>query len=114
MDNKELTQETDDLADDPVDRLLQEKQPVSTGKPIAILALLVALSSVSAAAWHWWQTRSGSLEDSLLTESVTQLQVEQQQLDQVVTAMKRQLESADKPVEAEAFARQTARLELIE
>ncbi len=50
MDEKQLNHEIDELTTDPVDKLLQEKKPASSGKAIAVLALLVALAAVSATA----------------------------------------------------------------
>ncbi len=78
MDIKQLDQEIDDVADDPVDRLLKEKKPASSGKPIAILALLVAMASVIATGWHWWQAHQGDPNQATQTEELAHLQESQQ------------------------------------
>lgn len=118
MDRKQLNLETDDLAndpvDDPVDRLLQEKKHAPSGKPIAILALLVALASVSATGWQWWQTRQAVPQETGLRESLERLQGSQQQLGQSVAAIEAQLKSTDTPIDSAEFDRQTERLKTLQ
>jgi uroporphyrin-3 C-methyltransferase len=114
MDRKQLNQDIDDLADDPVDRLLQEKKPGSSGKPIAVLALLVALASVTATGWQWWQTRQANPEETGLGEALDRLQGSQQQLGQSVAAIETQLKSADTPVDTAEIERQAGQLKIMQ
>lgn len=114
MDEKQLNQENDALEEDPVDRLLKEKPPTSTGKSIAILALLVALSSVSASAWHWWQTRNEDQQNQSMSESFATLQAEQQQLANDLRALRRQLDSTEQAVGEQEFSQQVRQLESLE
>ena len=61
-DSKQLNDDIEDSVIDPVDRLLQDKKPASSGKGLAILALLVALAAVSESGWRWWKTFSAGTE----------------------------------------------------
>jgi uroporphyrin-3 C-methyltransferase len=114
MDIKQLDQEIDDVTDDPVDRLLKEKKPASSGKPIAILALLVAMASVIAIGWHWWQAHQGDPNQATQTEALAQLQESQQQLANSVASFKQQLGAAESPIDAAEFSRQGQRLRTVE
>jgi uroporphyrin-3 C-methyltransferase len=114
MDEKQLNQDIDELAHDPVDRLMQDKKPVSSGKPVAILALLVALASVSATGWQWWQTRQADPDEVGLQDTLAQLRGAQQQLSQSVTAIEGQLNSIEKPIDAEQFSRQVNQLKALQ
>jgi uroporphyrin-3 C-methyltransferase len=114
MDIKQLDQEIDDVADDPVDRLLKEKKPASSGKPIAILALLVAMASVIATGWHWWQAHQGDPNQATQTEALAHLQESQQQLANSVASFEQQLGAAESPIDAAEFSRQGQRLRTVE
>ncbi len=114
MDIKQLDQEIDDVADDPVDRLLKEKKPASSGKPIAILALLVAMASVIATGWHWWQAHQGDPNQATQTEELAHLQESQQQLANSVASFKQQLGAAESPIDVAEFSRQGQRLRTVE
>ena len=93
MDNKDLNQEISESAPDPVDRLLQENKPPSTGKAIAILALLISIAAAAATGWQWWQTYQGDPEAAKQSASMARLQATQQQLGQTVAAFEAQLQS---------------------
>ncbi len=110
MDGKQLNQDIDEVMGDPVDRLLQEKEPASSGKAIAVLALLVAMASVSATGWQWWQTRLADPDETTQKESLSRLQETQQQL---VKSMAR-VEAAAAPIDATEFSRRDQRLKTVE
>jgi len=114
MDIKELDQDIDEVTDDPVDRLLNEKKPASSGKPIAILALLVAMASVIATGWHWWQAHQGDPSQATQTESLARLQESQQQLASSVASFEQKLGAAEASVDAAEFSRQGQRLRTVE
>ena len=114
MEREQLNQETDSLTDDPVDRLLQEKKPASSGTPIAILALLVALAAVSATGWQWWQTRLQDPDAVTQKEAMTQLQGRQETLATSVASIEKQLGAAQSPIDADEFSRRNERLKTVE
>jgi len=114
MDIKQLDQDIDDVTDDPVDRLLKEKKPRSSGKPIAILALLVAMASVLATGWHWWQAHQGDPNQATQTEALAHLQESQQQLANAVASFEQQLGAAKSPIDTAEFSRQGQRLRTVE
>lgn len=114
MDSKQLNEEIQDLADDPVARLLQEKKPASSGKAIAILALLVALAAVGASGWQWWQIRQGDPNEATQIASLKRLHDTQQQLSSSVASVKAQLDAADSPLDAAEFSRRGERLIAVE
>ena len=114
MDSKQLNEETEDLTSDPVDRLLQEKKPASSGKAIAVLALLVALASVSATGWQWWQTRLADPNEATQKEQLARLQDAQQKTANSVATFKAQLDAAESPIDADEFSRRDARLKAVE
>ena len=99
METEQLNQEIDKLTSDPVDRLLDEKKPASSGAPIAILALLIAMASVSASAWHWWQTRQEASDNLTRNEALTQLQANQDALSASIASIETQLGAAQSAVE---------------
>lgn len=111
MDNKDLNQEISESAPDPVDRLLQEKKPASSGKAIAILALLISVAATAATGWQWWQTYQGNPEAAKQSESLARLQTTQQQLGQTVASFEAQLQSNAAPVSAAEFSELARRLE---
>ena len=114
MESKQLNQEIEDLTSDPVDRLLQEKKPASSGTAIAILALLVAMAAVVASGWQWWQTRLQDPNDASQQETITQVQEAQQQLVRSVASFEARLGEGTSSIDANELARQDERLNLIE
>ena len=114
MDGKQLNQDIDDVTGDPVDRLLQEKKPASTGKAIAVLALLVAMASVSATGWQWWQTRAADPNEATQKESLSRLQETQQKLAKSMALVEAQLNAAEPPIDATEFSRRDQRLKTVE
>ena len=114
MEREQLNQDIDNLTSDPVDRLLQEKRPASSGTPIAILALLVAMAAVSATAWQWWQTRLGDPNELTQKETVTQLQAGQESLATSVTSIEERLGAVRSPIDAAELARRNERLKTVE
>ena len=105
MDSKQLNEDIEDLGTDPVDRLLQEKNPSSAGNGVAVLALLVALAAVGASGWQWWQTRTGDPANAAQQESITRLQDSQQQLARTVASFESQLDEAESPIDAGELSR---------
>jgi len=114
MDSKQLNESIEDAAVDPVDRLLQENKPASSGNSIAILALLVSMAAVTATGWQWWQTREVDPDDAMQKESVTRLQNSQQQLTRSVASLEAQLNAAESPIDAAEFSRRDERLKSVE
>lgn len=114
MESKELNQEIEDLASDPLDRLLQEKKPASPGNAIAILALLVAFAAVAASGWQWWQTRQLDPTETTQKESLARLQGAQQQLASSLASIEAQLDAAEAPLDAAEFARRGVQLKAVE
>jgi len=104
MDSKQLNEEIESVTNDSVDRLLQEKKPASSGKPIAILALLVALASVSATGWQWWQTQQADPNE----------QDAQQKTANSVATFEAQLNAAESPIDSAEFSRRDERLKAVE
>jgi uroporphyrin-3 C-methyltransferase len=114
MDTEELNEEIEGLKDDPVDRLLQDKKPASTGKPVAALALLIAVVSISVSAWQWWQTRQADPDDATQKADLTRLQETQQQLASSVSDIEDQLKKAVPPIDAAELSRRNQRLKAVE
>lgn len=114
MDEKQLNQEIEELADDPVDRLLHKKKPASSGMPIAVLALLVALASVSATAWQWWQTQQADDAGAGVNDTLNSLRADQRQLGQSISAIEEQLASTRAAVDPAEFARVSDRLKVVD
>ncbi len=114
MDSKQLNEEIENLTSDPVDRLLQEKKPASSGKSIAVLALLVAMASVSATGWQWWQTQQADPNEATQKESLARLQDAQQKIANSVATFETQLNAAESPIDAAEFSRRDERLKTIE
>jgi uroporphyrin-3 C-methyltransferase len=114
MDSKQLNEEIENLTSDPVDRLLQEKKPASSGKSIAVLALLVALASVSATGWQLWQTQQADPNEATQKESLARLQDAQQKIANSVATFEAQLNAAESPIDAAEFSRRDERLKTVE
>jgi uroporphyrin-3 C-methyltransferase len=114
MDEMKLNEEIEKLTDDPVDRLLQERKPVSSGKSIAILALLVAFAAVSATGWQWWLTQSANPQAASQQESIVRLQDAQQVLSDSVSSFESQLDAVELPVDAAELSSRQQRLAAVE
>ncbi len=115
MERKQLNTEIDKLTSDPaMDRLLQEKRHVSSGKAIAILALLVAMAAVSATGWQWWQTRSAVPDEDTQKETITLLQETQQDISTSLASVEERLASAHSPIDADELSRREERLKSVE
>jgi len=114
MDSKLTDKVVETTAVDPVDRLLQEKEPESTGKAIAILALLVSLAAVCASGWLWWQTRQANPVDTTQQQAMTLLQNAQQQQGESLASLENQVGGLESPVDANEFLRRGERLGQIE
>lgn len=114
MDSKQLNEEIESVSSDPVDRLLQEKKPASSGKAIAVLALLVALASVSATGWQWWQTQLADPTEATQKESMARLQDAQQKIANSVATFEAQLNAAESPIDVAEFSRRDERLKAVE
>ena len=109
-----MNEEIENVTSDPVDRLLQEKKPVSSGKSIAVLALLVALASVSATGWQWWQTQQADPNEATQKESLARLQDAQQKIANSVATFEAQLNAAESPIDSAEFSRRDERLKAVE
>lgn len=114
MDNKQLNEETEKLTIDPVDKLLQEKKPASTGKAIAVLAFILAIVAVGLTGWQWWQARLADTGEITQKESISRLQASQQQLASSVASFESQLDAVESPVGVDEFTRQAERLKNVE
>ena len=114
MEREQLNQEIDNVTEDPVDRLLQEKKTASSGTPIAILALLVAMAAVSATGWQWWQTRLQDPDEVTQKEAMTQLQGRQKTLATSVASIEEQLGGAQSPIDVDELSRRNERLKAVE
>ena len=114
MDNKHTNEGIENAAADPVDRLLQEKNPASSGKAIAVLALLVSMAAVGAIGWQWWQTRQADPDETTQKEALTRLQDTQQQLAGSVASFKAQLDALESPIDVAEFTRQGERIRVVE
>ncbi len=109
-----MNQKIEETAPDPVDRLLQDKQPPSSGKSIAVLALLVALASVAATTWQWWQSRESGLAEANQRESLVNLGASQQQLSSAVAAIETRLAALDTPADVAEVTRRQEQLKTLE
>ena len=109
-----MNEKIENLTDDPVDRLLQEKKPPSSGKSIAILSLLVAFAAVAATGWQWWLTQSTNPDEATQKDSIARLQDTQQQLANSVASFEAQLDAVESPVNASELSRRYERLQSVE
>ena len=111
MDSKQLKEKIEETTpEDPVDRLLKEKPPTSSGSSIAILALLVSMAAVSATAWQWWQTRQADLDVVTQQETMARLQGSQLQLSRSVAELEVKLNASESPIDVAELARREERL----
>jgi len=114
MDSKQLNEEIENITSDPVDRLLQEKKPASSGKGVAILALLVALAAVGTTGWQWWQTREMNPNEAIQEETLVRLQDDQQRLATSMASFEAQLDATESPIDVAEFSRRDERLRNVE
>lgn len=115
--DKDIQQLNDDkgmFETDPVDRLLRDKKQPSSGKGIAILALLVALAAVSETAWRWWQEFRTDDAGVTLQESLQQVKSTQQQISKSLTAVQGRVANVADAVNAGDFSMQADKLSRLE
>lgn len=105
-----MNDDKDMFETDPVDRLLRDKKQPSSGKGIAILALLVALAAVSESAWRWWQEFRTDDTGVTLQESLQQVKGTQQQLSKSLTAVQGRVASMADAVNADEFTLQADKI----
>lgn len=113
MDEKQLNEETEALINDSVDTLQNEKKQPSSGLPVAVLALLLALASVGAIAWQWWQTQQVDQTGAGVNEVLNSLQEDQRQLGQSISSIEKRLESIPASVDPAEFARVSGQLRVV-
>lgn len=109
-----MIEEIEDAVTDPVDRLLQEKRPASSGKGIAVLALLLALLVVADSGWRWWQAYSTESDGVSQLEALSGLQLQQDRLARSIESFEAQLDAAEPPVDPGDFARRGEQLKTFE
>ncbi len=114
MDSKQLNQEIDHTTTDPVDSLLQKEKPASSGKAIAVMALVLALLAGSASGWQWWQTQLSDPNELTQKESLLHMQDRQQQLVKSVASIESQLGAFEPPIDSAEFSRRDKRLKSVE
>ncbi len=114
MDEKQLNHDPEELAPDPVDDLLQEKKPASSGKGIALLALLLSVAAIGVTGWQWWQARVSAPGDATQVESLNLLQDRQQQLERSVAALESEFEAARASLDSADLSLATERLQAAE
>jgi len=104
MDDKQLNDKIEDTLTDPVERLLQDKKPSSTGKWVIVLALLLAIVSVAASGWLLWQAYAAGADGVSRQEAVAQLQLKQERLANSVSTFEAQLDATESPVDPAEFS----------
>lgn len=109
-----MNDDKDMVETDPVDRLLRDKKQPSSGKGIAILALLVAFAAVSGSAWRWWQEFRTDESGVTLQESLQQVKTNQQQLSQSLTAVQGRVADVATQVQSDDFTMQAEKLAALE
>jgi len=116
MDNEQLNQEINEVTTDldPADEILQVKKPASSGKAIAVLALLIALAVAGESGWQWWQTRQADPNEATQKDSLVRLQDAQRQIAESVASFEAKLEAAKSPVDALEFSSRGERLRAVE
>ena len=114
MDSKQLNDKIEDTLTDPVDRLLQEKKPASTGKWMVILALILALAAVGASGWQWWQAWSAGMDGLSQQETIALLEEKQSRLADSVSSFQAQLDAAESPVGRDEFSSLGDKLSAVE
>lgn len=114
MSSKQLNNEIEDALTDPVDRLLQDKKPASSGKGLAALALLVALTAVAGSGWQWWQAYSTGTDGASQSEMLNQVQAKQEKLSRSMAALETQLDATKSAVDPREFSRFGVQLQSVE
>ena len=114
MDSKQLNDKIEDTLTDPVERLLQEKKPASTGKWMVILALILALAAVGASGWQWWQAWSAGMDGLSQQETIALLEEKQSRLADSVSSFQAQLDVAESPVDRDEFSSLGEKLSAVE
>jgi len=109
-----LNEKIEDAVADPIDRLLQEKKTVASGKAIALLALLVASAAVAGFGWQWWLANSTDIEGASQHEALTLLQAKQEEMARSVESFRTQLDATATPVDPAEFSRLVEQLVTVE
>ena len=105
MENTQVNDKLDEVTDAAMDTLLAEKKPASSGKGVAVLALLLALAAIGQSGWQWWQQRSAGSTEVSQQQSMQRLQAAQQELGSSLTVIEAQLKAAGTPVDPLEFSR---------
>lgn len=105
MEKTQVNDKTDAIADDVVEQLLAPKKPASSGRGIAMLALLLALAASGWSAWQWWQQRTTGPAAQVQQEAMGQLQLAQQDFAGALATYENRLSAAGTPVDPLEFSR---------
>ncbi len=108
-----MNEEIEDVMTDPVDRLLADKKPPSSGKWIAVLALLLALAAVLNSAWQWWQGYSSESDNVSQQETIDRIEMQQERLTQSVAAVGAQLDATALQADPDRLSRLANQLNMI-
>ncbi len=114
MDIKQLNDEIDDDATDPLDRLLQDRKLAAPGRGIALLALLLALVAGAGTGWQWWQARAPMSDNTVNAETIVKLQASQQQLASTLASLESKLDAAGAAVSGDDVSRMAQRFSTVE
>jgi len=114
MDNRNVNNEIDEAAVDPVDRLLETNKRTASGKGVALLALLLAVAAVGGSGWQYWQARSEQLGQVKQQESLARLETSQQQLARSIASFETQLDAFKSPLDVAELSRLRGRLKTVE
>ena len=105
MEKTQVNDETNAAADDVVEQHLAAKKPASSGRGIAMLALLLALAASGWSAWQWWQQRTAGPVVQVQHEAMQKLQLAQQDFTSALAAYETRLSAAGTPVDPLEFSR---------
>ncbi len=105
MEKTQVNDETNAAADDVVEQHLAAKKPASSGRGIAMLALLLALAASGWSAWQWWQQRTAGPVVQVQHEAIQKLQLAQQDFTSALAAYETRLSAAGTPVDPLEFSR---------
>ncbi len=105
MNKEQVNHEIDQALRDPVDRLLEDKKPASSGKGLAVLALLLALAAIAVGGWQWWQAYSRTQTNDPVQASVADLVTQQQAFSQSLGKLRQQLDAQKARVDPAEFSR---------
>lgn len=114
MDSKPLNDEIDDAVTDPVERLLHGKKTTSSGKGLAIFALLLASLAVAASGWQWWQTYSSEPQNVSQQQALVHLQDQQDKLARSIDSFGAQLDAVGSQVDPDEFSGLSDQLNTLE